>query len=239
MIDFSKQLFRCSSIGALMTNQQGKKDTTCMEEISETAKKELVKIYVHAVYQRDKEIVSKYLDKGNMVEEDSLTLVSRIKGIPLFKNSERFTNDFITGEPDCISPLYDMKSCWDAHSFFEHKAAKKLKSEYDWQIQGYADLIKADQGTVAFCLIDTPEPLIHQEKQRTFYKGNYATMEAPEFIEVVTALEKEMKFDDIPLTERVHEVVVKRSPGQIQKFYDRVPLLREWLNEFANQSVAV
>lgn len=238
MIDFSKQLFRCSSIGALMTNQQGKKDTTCLDEISETAKEELIKIYVSTVYGRDKEITNKYIEKGLAVEEDSITLLSRVKHEFFKKNEERFSNEFITGEPDITDPLYDAKSCWDLHTFYKHKAGK-LKKEYFWQIQGYAELLKADKGIVAFCLIDTPDALIHSEKQRMFYKMNVATEENPEYLAACAQIEKEMTFGDIPLEERVHEVTVKRAPEFIEQFYKRVPLLREWLNEFANQTVTV
>jgi hypothetical protein len=238
MKDFSQQKFRCHQIGALMTNQQGKKDTKALEEISETAKKELIKIYVREVYGRDKEITSKYIEKGLAVEEDSITLISRVNGIFLKKNDQRFENDFITGEPDVVNPLYDTKSCWDIHTFYEHKS-KELKKEYFWQMQGYADLLTADFGTVAFCLIDTPLGIIEDEKKRLYYKMDVATMENPEYLKACEALEKEMTFADIPMEERTHEVKVKRSPEMMQQFYNRVPLLREWLNEFANQKVLV
>ena len=238
MIDFSNQKFRCHQIGALLTNQQGKKDTTTLEEISETAKEELVKIYVATVYKRDKEITNKYIEKGLAVEEDSITLLSRIHHKPYFKNTERFENDFITGEPDVIDPLFDTKSCWDMHTFYKHKAGK-LKKDYFWQMQGYADLLVKDKGTVAFCLIDTPDALIQQEKKNLFYKMNYATMENPDYLAACAHIEKEATFGDVPMEERLHEVVVKRDPAAIGMFYKRVPLLREWLNEFANQKVLV
>lgn len=238
MKDFSKQKFRCHQIGTLMTNQQGKKDTKTLAEISETVKKELIKIYVSEVYGRDKEINSKYIEKGLAVEEDSITLASRVNRIFLVKNEQRFENDFITGEPDVVNPLYDTKSCWDLHTFYAAKASP-LKKEYEYQMQGYADLVGADFGKVAFCLIDTPLGIIEDEKKRMFYKMNVATMENPEYLAACEALEKEMTFGDIPLAERLYEVTVKRSPETIKRFYDRVPLLREWLNEFAKKSTVI
>jgi hypothetical protein len=237
MTDFSKVKFRCHQIGGLMTNQQGKKDTTCMEEISEGTKDELIKVYVSEVYGRDKEINSKYIKKGLAVEEDSLTLISRVNHILLIKNDQRLQNDYITGEPDTLDPLYDAKSCWDIHTFYKNKAAKKLNKDYYWQMQGYADLLGKDFGTVAFCLIDTPTGLIEDEKNKLFYRMNVASKENPDYLEACIQLEKEMTFSDIPMEERIHEVKVKRSPEDIDKFYKRVPLLREWLNEFANKPV--
>jgi hypothetical protein len=238
MKDFSNYKFRCSSLGALMTNQPGKKDTKTLEELSETTKNELVKIYLLEVYGRDKEIKSKYINKGLEVEEDSITLLSRIKEMFLVKNSQRFENEFITGEPDVTSPLYDLKSCWDLHTFFEHKT-KKLKSVYEWQMRGYAELIDAPYGTVAFCLIDTPLGIVESEKRRLMYDMNATTSESPYYLEACQALEKEMMFSDIPMEERIHEVDVKRHPEEMQKCYDRIVLCREWLNEFANKKVKV
>lgn len=238
MKDFSKQLIRCSSIGAIMTNQQGKKDTKTIDELSETAKKELVKIYVAEVYGRDKEITSKYIEKGLAVEEDSITLLSRIDHKLLIKNEERFSNDFITGEPDVVNPLYDTKSCWDIHTFYEHKT-KELKKEYGWQMLGYCELTGKDFGHVAFCLIDTPLGIVEDEKRKLFYKMNAGTTENPDYIKACEILEKEMSFSDIPMEERIFKVQVKRFPELIEKVYERIMLCREWLNEFANQSVTV
>lgn len=237
MIDFSNYKFRCHQIGGLMTNQRGKKDTKTLEEISETAKAELIKIYVSEVYGRDKELTNKFVQKGLMVEEDSLTLLSRVKGRLFFKNDQRFENDFLTGEPDTIEPeLIDIKSSWDIHTFFKAKASK-LDTGYDWQIQGYMDLVEKDYGIVAHCLIDTPDVLIETEKQRLFYKMNAATVENPEYLEACEALEKEMKFGDIPIEQRIHQVRVDRDCEQIHRFYDRVPLLRDWLNDFASNHI--
>jgi len=235
-LDFSQHKFRCSSLGALMTNQQGKKDTKSLDELSVTAIDELVKIYVKAAYGRDKEIQSKYIEKGLAVEEDSITLLSRIYMIPFFKNDKRVENEFITGEADIIDPrLMDTKSCWDIHTFFEHKT-KKLSKAYEYQLNGYCDLYGFDSGSVCFCLIDTPQALIEDEKRRLFYKMSYATQENPEYLKACEAIEKELTFQDVPLKERLHEVVVKRSPATMDAVYSRAPLWRDWLNDFAEKS---
>jgi hypothetical protein len=234
-IDFSKQTFRCSSLGSLMTNQPGKKDTKSIEEISATAIKELVKIFVYQVYGREKEIKSKYIQKGLECEEDSITLLSRIYHVPFFKNDERKTNEFITGEADIVDPrLMDTKSCWDLHSFFEHKT-KKLDKDYEYQILGYCDLYDKSYGTVCFCLIDTPLGLIEQEKRNLLYKMNSVSDQNPVYLQAAEALEKEMTFGDIPLKDRVYEVEVKRNPGEMERVYARVPLWREWLQMFAER----
>ena len=232
MKDFSDHKFRCSSLGAIMTNQRGKTDTKTIDALSDTAKDELLKIYVEAVYGRRKEIQSKYLEKGVECEEDSITLLSTLKDKFLLKNAERFTNDYITGEPDVLEPLIDTKSCWDIHSFFKHKT-QPLKKDYEFQMLGYCELTKQSHGTVAFCLIDTPLGLIEDEKRKLFYKMNVPTMENPEYLAACEQLEKKMTFGDIPMEERVHEVKVRYSATMISQVYNRIDLCREWLNEFA------
>lgn len=233
-MDFSKYKFRCSSIGKLMTNKQGKKDTTCLEEISETVKKELIKIYIKEVHGRDKEISSKYLAKGLAVEEDSITLLSRVKKVPFFKNEKRLENDYITGEADIVDPeLMDTKSCWDLHTFYAAKT-EKLDTNYEWQMRGYAELYNFTHGKVCFCLIDTPEALINDEKRKLFYKMNVPTQENPLYLEACKALEKELTFQDIPLEQKLHELTVYRNTPEMERFYKRADLLREWLNNFSN-----
>lgn len=230
MKDFSQYKFRCSSLGSIMTDPRSKSEGP----IGETCKAELIKIYVEQVYGRSKEIASKYVEKGLAVEEDSITLLSQVKDKYLLKNIQRFSNDFITGEPDVLSPLYDTKSCWDIHTFYAVKT-KPLVKDYRYQMQGYCELTGASEGTVAFCLIDTPLGLIEDEKRKLFYKMQVPTMENPEYLEACEQLEKEMTFGDIPKEERVHEVKVVHDPELIDRVYERIILCRKWLNEFANK----
>ena len=63
---------------------------------------------------------SKYIDKGNAVEVESLAFISKELDIPsLVKNEESFENGFLTGTPDAILDEYiiDVKNSWDCFSF--------------------------------------------------------------------------------------------------------------------------
>jgi hypothetical protein len=231
MIDFSEYKFRCSSLGALLTEPRSKAEGI----LSETCKAELIKIYIKEVYGREKDITNKYVEKGLAVEEDSITLLSRVKQMYLQKNEIRYTNDYITGEPDIVKPLYDTKSCWDIHTFFAAKS-KPLKRDYEYQLQGYMDLIGTNVGTVAFCLIDTPLGLIEDEKRRLLYKMNVVSDQSPEYLEACEKLEKEMTFRDIPLEQRIHEVVVLRDETLITRIYGHLQQCRQWLNYFAKKN---
>lgn len=229
-MDANNILIRCSSLGKIMTEPRDKK-----ELLSETCKKELVKIFVTAKYGREKDIQSKYTNKGLMVEEDSLTLYSRFKKQIFFKNEDRLKNEFISGTPDVLPEedrvVKDIKSSWDIFTFFaaENSAIKK---EYYWQIQGYCELTKADSGRLAYCLINTPDMLIQDEKRKLQYKMGVIDDANLDFQQACEKLEKLMVYDDIPLEEKVLEMDIPRNDQHIEKIHERVIECREWMNEY-------
>lgn len=61
---------------------------------------------------------------------------------------------------------------------------------------------------------------------------NVATEYAPEYLHAVAELEKLMVFDDIPEKERVIIIPVDRDEELIQKMKDKVPVMRQWLQDF-------
>lgn len=261
-IDVNKILFRCSSLGYIMTegknavlteNQEQElieltnkeKRTTKQEEklqyliakknappeLSETTKTHLIDKFVSVKYGRETEIVSKYTSKGLMVEEDSLTLYSRFLGRFLTKNEERLSNDFIAGTPDVIKEhIIDIKSSWDIFTFFRTKD-KAVNPNYYWQMQGYMALTGAESSTLAYCLTDTPDVLINDEKRKLLWKGGFTSELSPEYLEACEKIDLLLKYDDIPLKERVIEIEVKRNESDINRIYKRVEECREYMSK--------
>jgi hypothetical protein len=225
-----KKAARIEKLEALVSDLYKSRDTI---HLSETCIEELIKIYLHVTKGRDREITNKYIEKGLEVEEDSLTLISRVHEKFYKKNEERRTNDYITGEPDVTTPiLWDAKSCWDAPSFYKHKT-KELPDDYFFQMQGYCELWDREEGIVCFALIDTPMALINQEKERLLYKMGVVSRENELYIAAAEDLEKQLTFSDFSLKQRVYEVKVKRDPELMQMVYERIKVCRQWLNEFA------
>lgn len=244
MQDFSTYRFRCSALGDIMTNKQGKKDTTCKEELSQTALNYLVQVYIQERFGREKEIHSKYLEKGLAVEEDALTLYSLIKKDMYAKNDKRLQNAFFTGEPDThegksifnAEKIIDIKSSWDLFTFFQTKTATTPNKDYVYQVNGYCDLSGAREGVIAHCLIDTPHMLIEKEKDSLKWKLGVIDRENDaNYLEACEEIERSMTFGDIPMEERLHEFVVKRDDELIQQMRNRVIICREWLNDFAEK----
>mgnify|MGYP001978134333 CR=1 FL=1 len=101
---------RCSSIGKIMTNARSKTET-----LSKTTISYLEEWTKEQIYSRRKEIFSKYLDKGNAVEVDSLDFIkTHLNYKQLEKNEESFENDFLTGTPDAIldDHIIDVKNSY-------------------------------------------------------------------------------------------------------------------------------
>lgn len=237
MIDFSTTLFRCSSIGHIMTEPKNKSDKEA-GNLSESAKTHLIDIFVSKKYNRQTDIQNKYVQKGLLVEEDSITLYSRVKKKYFRKNKERISNKFITGEPDLYEGpailqaelVIDTKSAWDIFTFFRNRT-KPLSSDYYWQCQGYMALTGAKKAIVAFCLVNTPEILINDEKRRLMYKMGAATDENEDFIQACEELDRLMKYDDIPMHERIIEFEIERNDQDIEDCYKKIAKCRKYLNE--------
>jgi hypothetical protein len=151
--------FRCSSIGKLMTEPKTKAEGP----LSVGAKTYIRSLAAQEIFGIDFEVSSKQMEKGLMVEEDSIALLNRVRGLSLSKNTERRTNDFITGECDLfdVPPKrgHDLKSSWSAQTFPIAVVDCEDKL-YEWQMRGYMMLWDANEWEVNYALVDTPEKLV-------------------------------------------------------------------------------
>lgn len=225
-MDASNILFRCSSLGYIMTNDRSGK------QMGETCKNHLVDKFISVKYGRKTDIQTKYTNKGLMVEEDSLTLYSLYTKDFLLKNKQVFSNEFICGTPDVIlaDKVIDIKSSWDIFTFFR-ASHEKVNQRYYWQLMGYMALTGKKTATLAYCLINTPDCLIHDEKRRLMYKMNVIDDRNTLYEEACSELDKQMIYDDIPLEEKVNEIIVERDEDAIQAIYARVKECREYMDK--------
>jgi len=227
---FTNYLFRCHSIGKLMTEPKLKADKEA-GNLSETTKTFLMEVFIQEKFNRKKDISNKYIEKGLLVEDEAIKLYSRIKLEEYSKNENRFKNDYLIGTPDIISDVViDIKSSWDIFTFFSN-LNKDVDSGYYWQLQAYLALTGANVSKLAYCLVNTPETLINDEKRKLMYRMNVATDENPEYLKACEELERSMTFDDIPLTTRLIEFEVKRNDEDILKMYSKIEKARVYLNE--------
>ena len=154
-----KLIFRASSLADIMTDPKAKGET-----LSVGAKTAIAKIAKEAVYGFDERITSKPMTKGIQCEDQSIELLNSVLFASHAKNTERKTNEWITGECDIFtgSKIIDIKSSWSL-STFPALAEDGENKTYTWQLAAYMWLWDVDSASIAYCLVSTPEELIGYE----------------------------------------------------------------------------
>lgn len=157
--------FRASSLGDIMTDPKSKD-----ELLSVGGKTVVDKIAKQIVYGYDEIVTSKYMDKGIQVEDASIELYNSVMFTSHAKNTERKTNDWITGECDIFVPLKitDIKSAWSLATF-PVTARQGEDKGYEWQLRAYMMLWDVELAQLAYCLVNTPEDLIGWEDPALHY----------------------------------------------------------------------
>lgn len=221
MILFDNYLFRCSSLGKIMTSPRNKKDV-----LSVGAKTFLGEIFKEELYGKGGQIQSKYLDKGIMSEEEGIAMYSRYIARDVVKNQKRYNNDFITGEPDIFGDhLADIKCSWN-YTTFPFTSEGVPDKGYYWQLQGYMALTDQPSSKLVYCLVDTPDELIFDELKRV--RSKLGIIELPQELEEEIWLSH--KYERVPEKHRIKEFVIDRNQKDIDSIYERVAHAREYLN---------
>ena len=181
-------LIRCSSLGKIMTEPKTKAEGI----LSVGAKTYIRELAQQEIFGIDFEFSSKETAKGLEVEDDSIALLNRVRGLSLTKNVERRTNGLLTGECDLYDSErrrgHDLKSSWSAKTFpgWVKDCEDKL---YEWQMRGYMMLWDANEWEVNYALVDTPERLIGYEPLQM-----HVVSHIPEHMRLTTwALERDIE----------------------------------------------
>jgi len=238
MKDFSTIKFRASSWGNLLTEPTTKAAKEA-GELSETCKKELIKIYCSEVYGRKKDITTKQMEKGILAEDDSIRLFSQVEGKMYFKNDEPLENEWFSGHPDIFIgdniqnaiEVSDIKTSWSLDTFMP-KLIEEPDRGYVAQLNCYYSLTGAKIGHLVYCLVSAPQSIIESEKKALLWRMNVATEYATEYLEAALEMEKLMIFEDIDYRERVIKHFIPRDEELIEKMKAKVPKMRQWLQEF-------
>lgn len=218
---------------------------------SARAKNKLIEIYRSVKYGREYAYTNKYVEKGLTVEEDSITALSIFDGKIYFKNTERFENDWFSGEPDIIDSnrTIDIKSSYSLESF-PHKETYKLDDDYVYQGLGYMDLTGKKEHVIAYVLVNAPTSLINKEKIDLFYKMGNPSDYDEKYLAGKREIEKKLIYDmkmfkeqhpnydldtidwnyDIPLEDRVFKFYVLYDPLTMDKIKKRLKECRDFLN---------
>jgi hypothetical protein len=215
-------LFHCSMIGSLMTQPKTKADREA-GELSATTKSLLKEIFIAEVFGRvNYDSANKYTEKGLLVEQDSLDIVTRIynRGF-LAKNRDTLHNKYVCGTPDVVKPvLIDIKSSWSIWTF----AKVDFKLAYDtyyWQLWNYMWLLRRNRSLLAYALCNTPD----EQREKELYNLTFKRL-TPE--EILNA-EKNYIFDDIDEKMRVKIFKFTFEPERKAELIRNVLLWRKYL----------
>lgn len=153
--------FRASSLADIMTDPKSKD-----EVLSVGAKSAIIKLAKEFVYGYDERISNKYMEKGILMEDKSIELLNSVLFTDFKKNTERKTNDWITGECDISAPdrIHDIKTSWSLATFPVLSFMGEDKT-YEWQGRAYMMLWDVDKFEIDYCLVSTPEHLIGYESE--------------------------------------------------------------------------
>ena len=153
---------RASSLAEIMTDPKGKDET-----LSVGAKTAITKQAKEFVYGFDERISNKYMEKGLTVEDQSIELLNSVMFSDYKKNTERKSNDWLSGEADIVTPtqIIDIKSSWSLSTFPVLSVDGENKT-YEWQLRAYMWLWDLDFSHIAYCMVNTPDHLIGYEDKK-------------------------------------------------------------------------
>lgn len=197
------------------------------------------------MYNRRSEIKSKYLDKGNLSEEDGFTLMALELNLGMvFKNNGYFENDFICGTPDLIvgGIVYDNKCSWSLDTFpmFNNEIPNK---DYWWQLQCYMDLTGCKEAVLAYTLIDAPFELVQQAVKYEFNANKiykiimnmvYTRKYFDQLVETFCASSELKTFVEIPKEKRIKTFNILYDNDSILMLQKRVLESRNFINSLLN-----
>lgn len=220
------------------------------DELPKGAKTHLDNVFRSQYWGRRRLLFNKYLDKGNLAEEDSLDLKSQLDGQFYIKNDEYFENKFICGTPDNVQTIIrDAKSNYDMESFDN----AELTNLYNWQVCGYIWLLlprlKTYKGELFYTLVNNPWSQLEDSKRNLWFKMGQPDDDEERWVEACRQLERNHIFDikrwrenypgysfenpvldfDMPAKLRIKSFDVTLNTRDISFIKSRVVMAREYL----------
>jgi hypothetical protein len=161
--------FRASSLGKLMTSARSKS-----ELLSQTAKSHIEQLAKEKFFDYRAQISSRYLDKGQQQEPDSIELVNTVRMESYSKHIGRVSNDYLTGECDIIThdTIIDVKTSWsiDTWPALPHEG---INSDYEWQLRAYMMLYDRPQAELIYCLVTTDPDLLSSFDDKALHQVDH------------------------------------------------------------------
>ncbi|WP_312158869.1 hypothetical protein [Acinetobacter sp.] len=157
--------FRASSIGKLMSYPD--RDT-----LADGALTHVYELASQILLNWKPALNTFEIEKGRVVEDQTIALYNQVSGSFYVKNTERKTSDLFTGECDINEEdedlILDIKSSYSKKTFplVIREGDKKL---YEWQLDTYMHLWDRNNAGLVFGLVDTPSHLIKKQEPEDWH----------------------------------------------------------------------
>jgi hypothetical protein len=202
-------------------------------EISQGTKTYCKKWLKEQTFKRRKEFTSKYTEKGNITEDNSIDFIADQLGFGmLIKNETFFSNEYFDGTPDVVISILviDAKNSWDQDTFPLYET-EIPEDDYYGQLQGYMNLTGKRKSLLVYILSDTPINIIEREAYFWCRDNGYEELD----IEVHKEFIRKMTYNDIPNEDKIKVFEVEYDEAYIKEKELGVKLCREYIKELIDQ----
>lgn len=196
---------------------------TCVEHIYEWLKEQ------KEFYGRPVNFKSKYCEKGNEMEADSIKLAADYYGWgDVEKNTERKYNHYLTGEADIVLPdsIEDIKNSWSQKTFPLFGTEIPIDG-YGWQGQGYMELYNRPTFGLVYTLMDAPPHMIEREAWGKARELGLDELEAELYDEVLES----MTYSNFPIELRIKRYQLDRDRNCMGNVERRVEEINRFIEK--------
>lgn len=219
----------------LTTNMESKLDELIAKrdapfELGETAKRFIEETWLREEFDYNEPMVTRQTLKGELCEQDSIDLVSRMIPASSFrlKNRDTFKNSYVKGKPDVLlrpeKTVEDVKSSWTLRTFFEVTSSPEL---YFAQGQSYMDLTGLDHFRLIYVLVDTPSEIVAEEKKGFWFKYG-CDSENQDYQAISMQLEINHRYQHIPEEQRFKVFEFGRDDKYLDELKYRAKIARDY-----------
>lgn len=222
------RLFKCraSAIGKILTNDRSGK------AMGETAKSYAKEWLIAEITGKQKDIKSKYLSRGNDMEQSAIDRVANYYNCELEKNEINLENEYFTGTFDAKTEIrvIDTKVPFDAFTFPFFVSV--VDSDYYGQLQIYMDLTGLRKASLCYCLENGS---LEQIERLSWQISKELDKDEPDIDDWEEA-EKRLTYDHLPDEMRIKVFEFEYDEAYIAKAKQRVLDARNYIeNELLTQ----
>ena len=153
------------------------------------------------------EINSKYLIKGNLMEQELIDITAERLGLGILeKNEVHFNDEHFKGTPDCYTDdlVIDVKNSWSYKTFLD-AITSPINKDYEAQLQVYMHLTGIKKAKLVYGLLDVPG------------EANYGN---------------DIFYSHMPINERFYAFDLEYDEAMIEQMQDKVNNCRTFLNDY-------